>query len=104
MQGAVEGYQETGTVEGTLRGMGKGAAKGALEGAKDGLISGMVMGGASAGISSMSGNPMFCFVVGTTVLTTLGKKPLRPFRSEIRFPALTILLVKQRKRRLSLLL
>ena len=32
------------------------------------------MGGVSAGISSMSGNPMFCFVAGTTVLTTLGKK------------------------------
>ena len=56
--------------------MGKGAAKGALEGAKDGLISGMVMGGVSAGISSMSGNPMFCFVAGTTVLTTLGKKAI----------------------------
>ena len=76
VQGAVEGYQETGTLEGTLRGMGKGAVKGAVEGAKDGLISGMVMGGVSAGISSMSGNPMFCFVAGTTVLTTLGKKAI----------------------------
>jgi len=56
--------------------MGKGAVKGAVEGAKDGLISGMVMGGVSAGISSMSGNPMFCFVAGTTVLTTLGKKAI----------------------------
>ena len=34
------------------------------------------MGGVSAGISSMSGNPMFCFVAGTTVLTTLGKKAI----------------------------
>ena len=56
--------------------MGKGAAKGALEGAKDGLISGMVMGGISSGISAMSGNPSFCFVAGTTVLTTLGKKAI----------------------------
>ena len=56
--------------------MGKGAAKGALEGAKDGLISGMVMGGVSSGISAMSGNPSFCFVAGTTVLTTLGKKAI----------------------------
>ena len=76
VQGAVEGYKETGTLEGTLRGMGKGAAKGALEGAKDGLISGMVMGGVSSGISAMSGNPSFCFVAGTTVLTTLGKKAI----------------------------
>ena len=76
VQGAVEGYKETGTLEGTLRGMGKGAAKGAVQGAQDGLISGMVMGGVSAGISSMSGNPMFCFVAGTTVLTTLGKKAI----------------------------
>ena len=76
VQGAVEGYMETGTLEGTLRGMGKGAVKGAVEGAKDGFISGMVMGGISAGISSMSGNPMFCFVAGTTVLTTLGKKAI----------------------------
>ncbi len=76
VQGAVEGYQETGTLDGTLRAMGKGALKGAVEGAKDGLISGMVMGGVSAGISSMSGNPMFCFVAGTTVLTTLGKKAI----------------------------
>jgi len=34
------------------------------------------MGGVSAGISSMSGNPMFCFVAGTTVLTTLGNKAI----------------------------
>ena len=34
------------------------------------------MGGVSAGISSMSGNPMFCFVAGTAVLTTLGKKAI----------------------------
>ena len=80
VQGAVEGYQETGTLEGTLRGMGRGALKGAVEGAKDGLISGMVMGGVSAGISSMSGNPMFCFVAGTTVLTTLGKKAIETIR------------------------
>ncbi|MBR5786599.1 MAG: hypothetical protein IKY41_07895 [Clostridia bacterium] len=71
VQGAVEGYQETGTLDGTLRGMGKGALKGAVEGAKDGLISGMVS-GAFAGAM----NPSFCFVAGTTVLTTLGKKAI----------------------------
>ncbi|MBO5222578.1 MAG: hypothetical protein J6C26_09725 [Clostridia bacterium] len=76
VQGAVEGYLETGTLEGTLRGMGKGAVKGAIQGAQDGLISGMVMGGVSSGISVMRGNPMFCFVAGTTVLTTLGKKAI----------------------------
>ena len=71
VQGAVEGYKETGTLEGTLRGMGKGAAKGAVQGAQDGLLSGMVMGGISGAM-----NPSFCFVAGTTVLTTLGKKAI----------------------------
>ena len=71
VQGAVEGYQETGTLEGTLRGMGKGAAKGALQGAQDGLLSGMVMGGIGGAM-----NPSFCFVAGTAVLTTLGKKAI----------------------------
>ena len=75
VQGAVEGYQETGTLEGTLRGMGKGAAKGAVQGAADGLISGMVS-GAFAGAM----NPSFCFVAGTTVLTTLGKKAIETIR------------------------
>ena len=76
VQGAVEGYQETGTLDGTLRGMGRGALKGAVEGAKDGLISGMVSGAFAGAAMSMSGNPMFCFVAGTTVLTTLGKKAI----------------------------
>ena len=80
VQGAVEGYQETGTLEGTLRGMGKGAVKGAVEGAKDGLISGMVSGVFAGAALSMSGNPMFCFVAGTTVLTTLGKKAIEAVR------------------------
>ena len=60
-----------------LRGMGKGAAKGALEGAKDGLISGMVMGGVSTAATTVAnGHGTFCFVAGTTVLTTLGKKAI----------------------------
>lgn len=75
VQGAVEGYNDTGTLEGTLRGMGHGAVKGAVEGAKDGLISGMVS-GAFAGAM----NPSFCFVAGTTVLTTLGKKAIETIR------------------------
>ena len=50
--------------------------KGAVEGAKDGLISGMVSGAFAGAAMSMSGNPMFCFVAGTTVLTTLGKKAI----------------------------
>lgn len=69
--GAVEGYQETGTLEGTLKGMGKGAAKGAVQGAQDGMLSGMVMGGIGGAM-----NPSFCFVAGTTVLTTVGKKAI----------------------------
>ena len=80
VQGAVEGYQETGTLEGTLRGMGTGAMKGAVEGAKDGMISGMVSGAFAGAALSMSGNPMFCFVAGTTVLTTLGKKAIETVR------------------------
>ncbi len=71
VQSAIEGYQETWTFEGTIRGMGKGALKDAVEGAKDGLISDMVS-GAFAGAM----NPSFCFVAGTTVLTTLGKKAI----------------------------
>ena len=43
---------------------------------KDGLISGMVSGAFAGAAMSMSGNPMFCFVAGTTVLTTLGKKAI----------------------------
>ena len=50
-----------------LRGMGKGAVKGAA----DGLISGMVSGAVAGAM-----NPTFCFVAGTTVLTTLGKKAI----------------------------
>ena len=71
VQGAVEGYKETGTLEGTLKGAGRGALKGAVQGAQDGLISGM-MSGAVAGAM----NPSFCFVAGTAVLTTLGKKAI----------------------------
>ena len=56
--------------------MGKGAVKGAVQGAADGLISGMVSGAFAGAAMSMSGNPMFCFVAGTTVLTTLGKKAI----------------------------
>ena len=48
-----------------------GAAKGAVQGAQDGLISGMVMGGLSGAM-----NPSFCFVAGTAVLTTVGKKAI----------------------------
>ena len=70
VQGAVEGYQEDGW-DGVLAGMGRGAAKGAVQGAADGLISGMVMGGLSGAM-----NPSFCFVAGTVVLTTLGKKAI----------------------------
>ena len=54
----------------------KGAGKGALEGAQDGMISGMISGAFSGAAASMLGNPMFCFVAGTTVLTTLGKKAI----------------------------
>ena len=54
----------------------KGAVKGAVDGAKDGLISGMVSGAFAGAAMSMSGNPMFCFVAGTTVLTTLGNKAI----------------------------
>ena len=76
VQGAVEGYKETGNLDGTLRGMIKGAGKGALEGAQDGMISGMISGAFSGAAASMMGNPMFCFVAGTTVLTTLSKKAI----------------------------
>ncbi len=68
--GAVEGYREDGW-DGVLHGMAKGAAKGAVQGAADGLISGMVS-GAFAGAM----NPSFCFVAGTVVLTTIGKKAI----------------------------
>ena len=77
VQGAVEGYQETGTLDGTLRAMGKGAMKGAVEGAKDGFVSGLMMGGISTGVTTIAnGHGTFCFVAGTTVLTTLGKKAI----------------------------
>ena len=76
VQGAVEGYQESGTWEGTLRGMERGAYKGAIEGAKEGFISGFVSGGISGAAASMAGNPMFCFVAGTAVLTAAGKKAI----------------------------
>ncbi len=75
VQSAVEVYQETGIFEGTIRVMGNGALKDAVEGAKDGLISGMVS-GAFAGAM----NPSFCFVAGTAVLTTLGKKAIETIR------------------------
>ncbi len=53
-----------------------GAVTGTVQGAADGLISGMVSGAFAGAAMSMSGNPMFCFVAGTTVLTTLGKKAI----------------------------
>ena len=68
--GAVEGYQEDGW-DGVLEGAGRGALKGAVQGAQDGLLSGMVMGGIGGAM-----NPSFCFVAGTAVLTTLGKKAI----------------------------
>jgi intein/homing endonuclease len=40
------------------------------------MISGMVSGAFAGAAMSMSGNPMFCFVAGTTVLTTLGNKAI----------------------------
>ena len=86
VQGAVEGYKDTGTLDGTLRGMGKGALKGAVEGAKDGLISGMVSGAFAGAALSMSGNPMFCFVAGTTVFTTLGKKAIETIQIGDKIP------------------
>ena len=58
----------------------KGAGKGALEGAQDGMISGMISGAFSGAAASMMGNPMFCFVAGTTVLTTLGKKAIETIK------------------------
>ena len=76
LQGAVEGYQETGSLEGALEGMGKGALKGAVEGATDGMVSGMISGAFSGAFMSFSGNAMFCFVAGTPVLTTVGKKAI----------------------------
>ena len=76
VQGAIEGYQETGTLEGTLRAMGRGALSGAVKGAQDGMITGLVTGGLGGLFDVWSGNPMFCFVAGTTVLTTLGKKAI----------------------------
>ena len=54
----------------------KGAGKGAVQGAQDGMISGMISGAFAGSVSSMMGNPMFCFVAGTAVLTTLGKKAI----------------------------
>lgn len=40
------------------------------------MISGMVSGAFAGAAMSLSGNPMFCFVAGTAVLTTLGKKAI----------------------------
>ena len=61
--------------------MGRGAAKGALEGAKDGLISGLVMGGIAGAINPGTiRNPSCCFVAGTTVLTSLGKKTIESIK------------------------
>ena len=40
------------------------------------MISGMVSGAFAGAAMSMSGNPTFCFVAGTTILTTLGKKAI----------------------------
>ena len=77
VQGAVEGYKETGNLDGTLRAMGKGAMKGAVQGAADGFVSGLMMGGISTGITTIAnGYGTFCFVAGTTVLTTLGNKAI----------------------------
>ena len=76
MQEAIKGYKETDTLVGTLASMGKGAYKGAIQGATDGMISGMIGGAFAGSAMSMSGNPMFCFVAGTTVLTALGKKAI----------------------------
>lgn len=75
VQGAVEGYQETGTLDGALDSMKNGAMKGAIEGAKDGLITGMISGSISGAL-----NPSFCFVAGTAVLTTLGKKAIEDIK------------------------
>ena len=74
--GAVEGYREDGW-DGVLHGMAKGAAKGAVQGAADGFISGFVMGGiSSAATTIVNGHGIYCFVAGTTVLTTVGKKAI----------------------------
>ena len=40
------------------------------------MISGMVSGAFAGAAMSMSGNPTFCFVAGTAVLTALGKKTI----------------------------
>ena len=68
-------------LESTLRGMGKGAVKGAVQGAADGLISGMVSGAVAGAM-----NPTFCFVAGTTVLTTLGKKAIETIQVDDTVP------------------
>ena len=74
--GAVEGYREDGW-DGVLHGMAKGAAKGAVQGAADGFISGFMMGGiSSAATTIVNGHGIYCFVAGTTVLTTVGKKAI----------------------------
>ena len=44
------------------------------------MISGMVSGAFAGTAMSMSGNPMFCFVTGTTVLTSLGKKTIESIK------------------------
>ena len=55
--------------------------KGAVQGAQDGMLSGMVMGGIGGAM-----NPSFCFVAGTAVLTTLGKKAIEDIRVGDKIP------------------
>ena len=55
----------------------KGAGKEALEGAQGGMTPGMISGSFSGTAASVMGNPMFCFVAGTAVLTTLDKKIIK---------------------------
>lgn len=45
------------------------------------MISGMVSGAFAGAAMSMSGNPTFCFVAGTTVFTTLGKKAIETIQA-----------------------
>ena len=61
--------------------MGKGAAKGAVQGAQDGMLSGMVMGGIAGAMNPASiSNPSCCFIAGTTILTSLGKKTIESIK------------------------
>lgn len=77
--GAIEGYMEDGW-DGVLAGAGRGAWKGAVQGAQDGLLSGMVMGGLGGAAQALSGHGTLCFVAGTTILTTLGKKAIETIK------------------------